>query len=71
MRKRQRPTPEVLALFREGKISAEDVFWIGRMPPESQLAAAIRCGRPNPTFNIQEQAKSSVTHGTPSIQERR
>lgn len=41
-----------------------DADWISRLKPESQLAAAVKCGRPNPTFDAAEKAKSRVSSGT-------
>ena len=59
--------PEVLELFRAGKIHEFDADWIGRMKPETQLASARKCMNANPTF-MESMAKSRLTHGTPSTQ---
>lgn len=63
--------PEVAELVRAGLLHPYDSEWIGRLKPESQLAAAEKCQRPNPSFAATSYAKSKVSHGTPSIQARR
>jgi len=62
--------PEVLQLFHEGVIHLFDAEWIGRLKPESQLKAAVKCMAANPTFG-ESRPKSSITHGSPSTQARK
>jgi hypothetical protein len=54
--------PEVLELFRTGKLHPTDADWIGRLKPESQAAAARKCMNGNPSFS-ESMPKSSITHG--------
>lgn len=63
--------PEVVSLLNSGRLNPIDGEWISRLKPESQLAAAEKCQRPNPTFAATSYAKSKVSHGAPSIQARR
>lgn len=56
--------PEVAELLRTGNLHEFDAEWISRMPPDKQLASALKCGRPSPTFDAAEKAKSRVTSGT-------
>lgn len=39
------PTPEILKLVASGKLHEFDAEWIGRLPPQNQLAAARKCMR--------------------------
>ncbi len=71
MRRRKSPIPAVVELVNLGLLHPTDAEWIGRLKPESQLASALKCGRPSPTFAIQGDAKSSITHGHPSTMARR
>ena len=45
-RRPSRLIPEVRALLTQG-LSPDDADWIGRLKPESQLAAARKCLQPN------------------------
>ena len=60
---RRRARPEVLSLFREGRLSQADLMYVARLRPESQLAAARKCLRPNPTFTGETVQRSTITHG--------
>ena len=56
--------PEVVALLHAGKLCEHDADWIGRLKPSSQLAAAIKCGRPNLRCMIEDRPRSCITHGS-------
>lgn len=59
---RRRAIPAVLALFREGRLNQADLMYVSRLKPESQLAAARKCLRPNPTFVTDLPVRSTITH---------
>ena len=60
--------PAVAELLRTGSLHPYDAEWVGRLKPESQLAAAQRCMKPNPTFDAAAVAKSGISHGHRSRQ---
>ena len=62
MRRRKRPIPAVMELVRLGLLCPYDAEWIGRLKPESQLASAKKCQKPNPVFIIHQQERSTITH---------
>jgi len=59
---RRKPVPEVVALFREGRLSQADLMFVSHLRPQSQLAAARKCLRPNPTFAVEYRTTSTITH---------
>lgn len=63
MRRKKRPIPEVWKMFQEGKLSSNDLDWIGRTDPAKQMASAKKCGKANPTFVIHQLNRSTITHG--------
>ena len=62
MRRKKRLIPEVAEMLRVGKIHRYDAEWIERIDPESQLASAKKCQKPNPVFIIHQQERSTITH---------
>lgn len=66
----QRPTmsvlvPAVAELVRLGKLCEFDADWIGRLRPDSQLAAARKCMRPNVMMIAMRHERSTISHGHP------
>lgn len=59
---RRRAIPEVLALFRSGGLSQADLMYVRGLRPESQLAAARKCLRPDFTMVPDRSERSRITH---------
>lgn len=57
--------PAVAELVRLGKLSEMDSEWIGRLRPDSQLAAAKKCMRPNLMMIAMRHERSTISHGHP------
>lgn len=63
--KRKRMIAEVAKLLRAGRLNPIDADWIGRLKPESQLAAAQKCMNPDPTFTADRYDKSTIGNAPP------
>lgn len=57
--------PAVAAMLEAGILHPFDAEWVGRLRPDSQLAAAKKMVRPNFTMVAMRHERSTISHGHP------